>query len=204
LAGPPNTGKSTLLNCLAGRQKAIVTDIKGTTRDWVSAECRIGPLYIELIDTAGMYGEANVTSEDSLEEAIQEESAEVLEKADLILLVLDNNQSAEQLDGWPIEKIADKKVLTVLNKTDLPTVFDANALPRVLSNAVQISAKLGTGIENLAEKIQEIAGISRFDFQNSVCFTARQEQLLEELKTVKSREQAASVITELLNERLSV
>ena len=54
IAGPPNTGKSTLLNCLAGRQKAIVSDIKGTTRDWVSARCQIEPLSIELIDTAGL------------------------------------------------------------------------------------------------------------------------------------------------------
>ena len=54
IAGPPNSGKSTLLNCFAGRQKAIVTDIKGTTRDWVSAQCRIGPLSVELIDTAGL------------------------------------------------------------------------------------------------------------------------------------------------------
>ena len=54
LAGPPNTGKSTLLNFLAGKQKAIVTEIKGTTRDWVSAQCRIGPLSAVLIDTAGL------------------------------------------------------------------------------------------------------------------------------------------------------
>ncbi len=196
LAGPPNTGKSTLLNYLAGRQKAIVTDIKGTTRDWVSAECRIGQLYSELIDTAGLYGGA---SEDELEKAIQEGSAEVLENVGLVLLVLDNSQSAEQLEDWPVEKIADKKVLTVLNKIDLPGVLDANSLPKVLSNTVQISAKFGTGIEKLADKIQEVAGISDFDFLNSVCFTTRQEQLLEELKTVKSRKQAASVITELLN-----
>ena len=54
IAGPSNTGKSTLLNCLCGRQKAIVTDIRGTTRDWVSGRCRIGPLSVELIDTAGL------------------------------------------------------------------------------------------------------------------------------------------------------
>ena len=54
IAGPPNSGKSTLLNCLCGREKAIVTDIKGTTRDWVTGNCKMGPLYVELFDTAGL------------------------------------------------------------------------------------------------------------------------------------------------------
>ncbi len=112
IAGPPNSGKSTLLNCLAGRQKAIVTDIKGTTRDWVSAECRIGPLSVEIIDTAGLdeeFGEkAGV-----IEKASQEKAIQLLEEADLVLLVLDSSQPAAQPGQRLIEKIAGKKVLTV-------------------------------------------------------------------------------------------
>ena len=77
IIGPPNTGKSTLLNCLAGRQKAIVTDIKGTTRDWISARCKIGPLSIELIDTAGLDEELAATPERVVEKASQRKTAQI-------------------------------------------------------------------------------------------------------------------------------
>ena len=199
IAGPPNTGKSTLLNYLAGRQKAIVTDIKGTTRDWVSARCRFGPLSIELIDTAGLDEKLAAIPENIIEKESQEKSAQILEGADLVLLVLDNSTTNDQLDDRFGEKIADKKVLTVLNKSDLPAKFDTSKLPKNLSNAIQISAKFGTGIENLTKKIQQLCGVAGFDFQTPVCFTNRQENLLHQLKKTKSGKQAASIITELLN-----
>jgi tRNA modification GTPase len=208
LSGPPNTGKSTLLNFLAGRQKAIVTDIAGTTRDWVSAQCRIGPLSAELIDTAGLvYGEL-VESDETLagviEKESQQKSIEMLEKADLVLLVLDNSQTGNQLDKRVLEKIADKTPLTVLNKSDLPAKFDASKLPRILANTVQISAKFGNGIENLFEKIQQMCGVTDFDLKTAICFTPRQENLLKQLQKAKSKQQAVSIITELLNGPLSV
>ena len=202
IVGPPNTGKSTLLNCLAGRQKAIVTDIKGTTRDWVSARCKIGPLSVELIDTAGLDEELAAMPERVVEKASQRKSVEILEQADLVLLVLDNSQPAEQIDARLLEKIADKKILTVLNKSDLPAKLDAGKLPQFLANTVQISAKFETGIENLAEKIQQLCGVAGFDLQSPVVFTSRQENLLKQLKKTKSRKQAASIITELLNGRV--
>ncbi|GAG22014.1 unnamed protein product, partial [marine sediment metagenome] len=108
IAGPPNTGKSTLLNYLAGRQKAIVTDIKGTTRDWVTARCRLGPLSVELIDTAGLDEKLAAAPENIIEKKSQEKAAQILEKADLVLLVLDNSQPVDQLDDRLLEKIADK------------------------------------------------------------------------------------------------
>ncbi len=204
IVGPPNTGKSTLLNFLAGRQKAIVTDIKGTTRDWVSAQCRIEPLYVELFDTAGLEEKLIETPEDVIEKESQQRSVEILQQADLVLLVLDNSQPAEQLDGHLLEKIANKKVLIVLNKIDLPANFNTDSLPENLKNVVQISAKEGTGIENLCEKIRQICGIADFDLHTPVCFTNRQEALLEKLKNAKSSQQATSIITELLNGRLRV
>ena len=204
IAGPPNTGKSTLLNCLAGRQKAIVTDIKGTTRDWVSARCKIGPLSIELIDTAGLDEELAAAPERVVEKASQQKSIEILEQADLVLLVLDNSTTGDQLDDRFGEKIADKKVLTVLNKSDLPVRFDARKLPQILANTVQISAKFGTGIENLTEKIQQLTGVTDFDLHAAVCITGRQENLLKQLKNAESKQHAASIITELLNGQLRV
>jgi tRNA modification GTPase len=198
IIGPPNSGKSTLLNCLAGREKAIVTDVKGTTRDWVSATCRIEPLSIEFFDTAGLDEKLSAQS-DTIEKAAQKKSVEILEQADLVLLVLDNNQPAEQLNEHLLKKVADKRVLTVLNKSDLPAKFDIAKLPKILGNTVLISAKFGTGIEELIEKILEIYGVVDFDFKTAVCFTYRQEELLIRLKKAKSKPQAVSVITELLN-----
>ena len=204
LSGPPNSGKSTLLNCICGRQKAIVTNIKGTTRDWVSAKCQIGSLSAELIDTAGLGEKLAATPKNIVEKKSQEKTARILEQADLVLLVLDNSQPINQLDGRLIEKIANKKILTVLNKSDLPAKLDTAKLPQIFADTVRISAKLGTGIENLLRKIRQICGVADFDLQAEVSFTSRQEKLLKQLKKAKSGKQAASIITELLNGRLSV
>ncbi len=203
IAGPPNTGKSTLLNCLCGRQKAIVTDIKGTTRDWVSARCQIGSLSVELIDTAGL-DEKLAAKSDVPDKESQIRAIRILEDADLVLLVLDNSQIAEQLDGKLLEKIADKKILTVLNKSDLTTRFNADRLPKILTDTVKISAKLETGIVELTEKIRQLCGVAGFNLHTAVCITSRQENLLRQLKKVKSKKQAALIITELLNGQLSV
>jgi len=207
VAGPANTGKSTLLNCLTGRQKAIVTDIKGTTRDWVTGQCQFAGLCVKLIDTAGL---DETLTKSTIEKTAQQKSVQMLKKADLVLLVLDNSQTDNQLDDRLLEKIADKlvlseaegKVLTVLNKCDLPAKFDVGKLPKMLANTVQISAKLGTGIESLAEKIRQISGIADFDLKQPVCFTSRQENLLKQLENTKSKQQALSIITELLNGQL--
>ena len=198
LTGPPNSGKSTLLNTLAGRQKAIVTDIKGTTRDWVEAVCRIESLSLRLIDTAGL-DEKLPKAKDDIEQAAQKKSIEILEQADLVLLVLDNSRENNRLDKELLKKIAGKLVLTVLNKCDLPAKFDSKKLPEALSKSVKISAKEGTGIENLLEKVRQICGVVGFDLKTPVCFTERQNNLLKQLQNAKSAQQAASVITELLN-----
>jgi len=202
LTGPPNSGKSSLVNRLAGRQKSIVTDIKGTTRDWVTAQCQIGSLSLELIDTAGL-DEQFSTPENTIEQTAQKKSIEMLEKADLILLILDNSQN-EKLDKKLLQKIAHKKIITVLNKSDLPAKFDTGKLPGFLSNLVTISAKTGKGIETLLEKILQITGAAAFDSRTAVCFTDRQLNLLRQFTTAKSKYLVASIITELLNGQIHV
>jgi len=202
LAGPPNTGKSTLLNRLCGKQKAIVTDIKGTTRDWVSADFHIGPLAVELVDTAGL--DERLADDDDIDKSAQQMAAEILNQADLVLLVLDNSQPAPHLTKSLTEKLAGKKILTVLNKSDLPARFDPAKLPPELSNTVPISAKLGTGIEHLCNEIKRLAGIENFDLNQPICFTLRQEQLLMKLASAKTKDIAHSIITELLTGRPNV
>jgi len=201
IAGPVNTGKSTLLNCLAGKPKAIVANVKGTTRDWISAECRLDPLSLTLIDTAGLYNE----HQDVVGKMSREKTAQFLEKADLVLLVLDNSAAENNIDRRVLEKIAGGKIITVLNKSDLPAEFDMAGLPESLANTViRISAKFGTGIENLLQKIKETLGAVNFDLKQPLCFTARQENLLTHLQKARSKKQAIPLITELLNGRLNV
>ncbi len=203
LAGPPNSGKSTLLNYLAGRQKSIVTDLEGTTRDWVEAACQIGSLFVTLIDTAGLVRELS-GAEHTVEEAAQGKTIEILNRADLVLLVLDSSQPAEKFDDQIGERIAGKKVITVLNKSDLPSKFDIGKLPQALTDAVQISAKQGTGIEELKERIQQVCGATHLDPRQPVCFTARQEKLLRQLSNATSKQQAASNISDLLHGQVEV
>jgi tRNA modification GTPase len=202
LAGPPNTGKSTLLNQLCGRQKAIVADIKGTTRDWVSANCQIGSLAVELIDTAGL----DEKLVNDIEKTAQQTTTELINQADIVLLVLDNSEPANQIDNLFINILADKKVLTVLNKSDLPFAAQSRrGLPLCTAqNAVSISAKFGSGIDYLCDEIQRLAGVENFDPNQPICFTARQEKLLTQLTAAKSKEVADSIITELLSGPLNV
>jgi len=198
LTGPPNSGKSTLLNYLAGRQKAIVTDIKGTTRDWVEATCQIGSLSVTFVDTAGLDEEPS-ESQQAVEYAARKKAAKILGQADIILLVLDSSGPADELDDELIEKISDKQVITVLNKSDLPAELKASGLPRFLTEPVRISAKEGAGIECLKETIRRALHTSDFNLQQPVCFTDRQENLLRQLINTESRQQAASIVTALLN-----
>jgi len=198
LTGPPNSGKSTLLNLLAGRQKAIVTDIKGTTRDWVEAACQIAPLSVTLIDTAGL-DEQPSEPQRTVEQAAREKTTEILDRADLVLLVLDGSGPADDLSNELLDRICDKQVITVLNKSDLPERFDTGRLPKFLSDLVRISAKEGTGIRHLTETIRQVCGTADFDLRQPVCFTDRQKGLHTQLTNAESKQQAASIIVDLLD-----
>jgi len=199
ITGPPNSGKSTLLNCLCGREKAIVTDIKGTTRDYVTGQAQIGPLCLELIDTAGLDSKR---PSGVLEKSSQQKSLRILKDADLVLVVLDNSQNSRQLDSTLLEKIKGKKIVTILNKSDLPSRLNSNKLPQILTNKIKISAKFAKNIDKIAEKIRQITGSNDFDLNQPAVFTARQENLLGQLIEAKSKPDALSTIAELLNSQL--
>lgn len=166
LAGPPNSGKSTLLNRLAGREQALVSDTPGTTRDWVGAFGRIDPLYIEWIDTAGL--DARLRQTDALDDAAQAAALEQLQSADLILYLLDAAAPAPQ----PIPPLpADVPVLTVLNKCDQPQADRPGALC--------ISAQTGRRIDALAAAILDTLEVQTLAPTTPVAFTHRQIYYLE-------------------------
>jgi tRNA modification GTPase len=196
LIGPPNTGKSALLNTLAGREKAIVSDIRGTTRDWVSAEIHIPPLAATIIDTAGL--DPAIAASASVDQAAQQRSREIVERADLVLLILDLSQPASQVAEGLIDEIANRRSVVVLNKADLPPQFDPAGLPGHLREMVRISAKQGSGLDDLIDAVHRACNVTDFDLYTPVAFTDRQRRLLEALRQTGSTAKARSVLSELL------
>lgn len=202
LVGPPNTGKSTLLNTLAGRKKAIVSDIRGTTRDWVSAEIRIPPLAATIIDTAGL--DSRLSASDGIDQAAQGKTAAIMERADLALLVLDLSQSVEQLCESVVQPLVGRRVVTILNKADLPSRLDMAGMPATLGPMVRISAQQGSGINKLIHAIHCVCNVVDFDRRVPVAFTNRQVRLLEALHHSDSASHARSILSELLENSLPV
>jgi tRNA modification GTPase len=194
LIGPPNTGKSTLLNTLAGREKAIVSALGGTTRDWVSAEIRLPPLAVTLIDTAGL----DPAPAAAIDRTVQQKSLDIISRADLVLLVLDISQPAELLRQSTIDRLAGAKVITVLNKADLSPHCDPADLPAPLQDVVRLSAKQGTGLDDLIHAIHRVCGVAAFDAGAPIVFTDRQRRLLESLQQSDSQATTRSILSDLL------
>ena len=196
LVGPPNTGKSTLLNTLAGREKAVVTDIWGTTRDWVSAEIHIPPLAATVIDTAGL--DPALASGGEIDRAAQQKSIEAIGHSHLVLLILDITQPASQLSKPLADKLLDKKTIVVLNKADLPEHFDSVALSAGLGQPIRISARQSTGIEELIRAIHQALNTTACDGKMTIAFTPRQISLLGQLKQARPGVEAGRIMSQLL------
>lgn len=148
IVGKPNVGKSTLLNSLLREERAIVTHIPGTTRDIIEEIINIKGIPLVLTDTAGIR-----KTDDIVENIGVEKSKQLIEKADLILLVLDASEKLEKEDMEVIEKIKEnnKKTIVLLNKIDLERKLDLSSYN--LENIVEISAKDNIGIEEMEDKI---------------------------------------------------
>lgn len=190
ITGPANSGKSTLLNCLSGRQKAIVADIAGTTRDWVSAKCKIAPVLVELFDTAGL--DELTAEKNEIERNAQKIARKMIEKSDAVLYVTDSTaKSAHSRLG----RLKDKSVLLLRNKCDLLSDRQKAELP---AGSIAISAKNADGIDNLCIALTELLKVKNFDMNTPVCFTDRQIALVTSLSWAKKPADAKRLITELL------
>ena len=152
ILGKPNAGKSSLLNALLGYERAIVTDVAGTTRDTVEEKIMAGGTLLRLIDTAGIR-----PTHDTVERLGVERSREAAKRAELALLVLDGSRplTEEDREAAAVAETAPRRI-AVLNKCDLSRVMDEEAVRRRFPDAVCLSAKTGDGLEVLTARIAEL------------------------------------------------
>ena len=153
IVGKPNAGKSSLLNVLAGEDRAIVTNVAGTTRDVLEETIVLHGIGLNIIDTAGIRD-----TEDEVEKIGVDKAKRYAEMADLILYVVDSSRMLDEDDASVIEMITDKKVIVLLNKTDLDQVVSEQEIQQRLSAAVIIrtSMKDNTGIDQFEETIKKM------------------------------------------------
>lgn len=177
IVGKPNAGKSSLLNILVGEERAIVTEIAGTTRDILQEQIQIGGIGLNVIDTAGIRD-----TEDIVEKIGVNKSREYIEKADLIIYVVDSSTELDENDQEIIEAIQNKKAIVLLNKSDLDAKTDASVLQTQLSKPIlSISAKNNTGIHELETLIKEMFFSGKLSFNDEVYITnIRQKNALAE------------------------
>ena len=177
IVGKPNAGKSSLLNILVGEESAIVTEIAGTTRDILQEQIQIGGIGLNVIDTAGIRD-----TEDIVEKIGVNKSREYIEKADLIIYVVDSSTELDENDQEIIEAIQNKKAIVLLNKSDLDAKTDASVLQTQLSKPIlSISAKNNTGIHELETLIEEMFFSGKLSFNDEVYITnIRQKNALAE------------------------
>lgn len=172
IIGKPNVGKSSLLNKLINEDKAIVTDIEGTTRDIVEGKISLDGILLNIIDTAGIRETSNL-----VESIGVKKSLELIENSDLILYVLSNNDKISSKELEILNKIKEKNYIVVVNKCDL--ISNIN-LPEGIKNIVYISALENKGIEVLKKKIQEIYNLGNIETENMTYLSnARSISLVE-------------------------
>lgn len=170
ILGKPNVGKSSLLNALLEENKAIVTDVKGTTRDIVEGSIIVGGVKLNLIDTAGVRKSSDVVEKIGIEKSLS-----LIDEAELILLVLDSSEELTEEDKFLLDKTKDKKRIVIMNKDDLENNNKYN------EEVIRISAKTNQGIDLVKDKIKELFNANAFLNKNLTYFTnVRQITLLKQ------------------------
>lgn len=178
ILGRPNAGKSSLLNQLSGAERAIVTEIEGTTRDLLEEKVRLGEITFLLTDTAGLRESDNVVEQIGISRAV-----EASRQADLLLYVVDASQSFVPLDEETEKLFAEKCTVLIRNKTDLKEVVsEAQLQERYPALPLcSISAKDGTGLRNLEQLLKELFFQGKVDLNNQILISnLRQKEALQE------------------------
>ena len=167
ILGKPNAGKSSLLNVLVGEERAIVTDIAGTTRDVLEEQINLHGISLNIMDTAGIRN-----TEDIVEKIGVTKAKEYANKADFIIYVIDSSTSLDDSDFEIMEILKDKKAVVLLNKSDLDVVTSKEEVEKYLEKTIiSISAKESTGINDLENTIKEMFFHGEVSFNDEVYIT---------------------------------
>lgn len=167
ILGKPNAGKSSLLNNLLREDRAIVTDIAGTTRDTLEETINLNGLSLNIIDTAGIRD-----TEDVVEKIGVDKAKEIATKADLIIYVVDGSRELDENDEKIIELIKNKKAIVLLNKIDLNMIIDSKELKeRTGKQVIEISAKESIGITLLEDEIRKMFFEGNLSFNDEIYIT---------------------------------
>lgn len=172
IVGPTNAGKSTLLNTLLGDDRALVSDIKGTTRDVIEDTVVMGGTLLRFIDTAGIR-----ESHDVIESMGIERSFKKMDEARIVLWVIDATAPAEEVEDFYIKiqpHCHDKAVIAVINKVDTASAFAVEKMLKKLNHGIktiQISARKGSGVEQLKQEIIATAALPQVTDENAVIVT---------------------------------
>ena len=178
IIGKPNVGKSSLMNALLRETRAIVTEIPGTTRDTIEEARTIRNIPVKLTDTAGIRH-----TDDVIEKIGIEKSKESFNKADLVIFMVDNSRPLDDEDREIIEYIGDRKVLAVINKTDLENRLDISEIKRKLPNGIFIETSMARedGISRIEDEIENLVYGGKVKQNDSMMVTnVRHKALLEE------------------------
>lgn len=173
IAGRPNAGKSTLMNLLVGREKSIVTNIAGTTRDVVEDTVLVGNVMLKLSDTAGIRDTDN-----EIEKIGVQKTFDKINGAGLVIALFDNNEVLNSEDIDLINKIKDMPCIAVINKIDLEDKVDKKYITDNIENVVYISAKQQDNIDELKNMIEKIAGTEGFDPSAGIIANERQKNAI--------------------------
>ena len=167
IVGKPNAGKSSLLNVLVGEERAIVTDIAGTTRDIISEVININGITLNIIDTAGIRD-----TEDAVEKIGISKSKEYADKADLVIFVVDGSTPLDENDYTIAEIIKDKKAIILLNKTDLEGVTSVSDIEKISDKKIiPVSAKNQAGINDFEDCLKEMFYNNIIEYNDEVVIT---------------------------------
>lgn len=158
IIGKPNVGKSSLLNALLEEDKAIVTDIAGTTRDIVEGQININGILLNMIDTAGIR-----ETEDKIEAIGVEKSIKMMNESDLVLFVLNNNEPITEDIKVLLNQLNNKNYIIIINKNDLERKLDLTGIDVDKSNIINMSILNNQGIDELKAKIIELFNISQIE-----------------------------------------
>lgn len=169
IIGRPNVGKSTLMNLLSGTQKSIVTQIPGTTRDVVEETIQLGEVILNLADTAGIRD-----TDDIVEAAGVELAKQRLDRSYLILAVFDSSDHLTDEDKELIERVKDRPVVAIINKTDLERKIELDYIRENIPHIVEISAAAGDGVDRLSSAIFDLLSLSKANQDEGIIANERQ------------------------------